>query len=137
MTCPKCGSAKVRSSHQLHMIDYFHRFFGRYAFRCRACRCRFYTSKDEGGAAATFRSRLKRRPTMLHHSMRRKRLLQKCVPLFIFIAAFVIFWFFLRYITTYREAGDRPDSRSLVNRASNCNPVRIETIPLMREYPSV
>lgn len=77
-----------------------------------------------------------RRPTMHHHSVRRKRLLQRCVPLFIFIAAFAIFWFFLRYITTYHEAGDRSNTENMVNNASNSNSVRIETILLMREYRS-
>jgi len=40
--CPKCGSADVRRSHTQGVAAAVLRVFGRWPFRCRSCRSRFY-----------------------------------------------------------------------------------------------
>jgi hypothetical protein len=42
MTCPKCGSAKVRRASGYGFVAVFLEIFGRWPFRCRSCRKRFY-----------------------------------------------------------------------------------------------
>jgi hypothetical protein len=40
--CPKCGSPDVRRSHDEGAIAAVLRMLGRWPFRCRSCRSRFY-----------------------------------------------------------------------------------------------
>ena len=40
--CPKCGSPDVRRSHTEGFGAAVLRIFGRWPFRCRSCRSRFY-----------------------------------------------------------------------------------------------
>jgi len=42
--CPKCGSPDVRRSHQDGLPAAILRILGRWPFRCRSCRARFYRS---------------------------------------------------------------------------------------------
>ena len=41
-SCPKCGSSDVRRSQSEGALAAFLRMFGRWPFRCRSCRARFY-----------------------------------------------------------------------------------------------
>jgi len=43
-SCPKCGSADVRRSHSEGVLTALLRVLGRWPFRCRSCRSRFYRS---------------------------------------------------------------------------------------------
>lgn len=43
-TCPKCGSQDVRRSHDEGVLAALLRMLGRWPFRCRSCRSRFYRS---------------------------------------------------------------------------------------------
>jgi hypothetical protein len=43
-TCPKCGSPDVRRSHDEGVLAALLRVLGRWPFRCRSCRSRFYRS---------------------------------------------------------------------------------------------
>jgi len=44
MTCPKCGSSDVRRSHTEGIAAAMLRVFGKWPYRCRSCRSRFYNS---------------------------------------------------------------------------------------------
>lgn len=46
MYCPKCGSTDVRRSRGEGMLANLARIFGRYPFRCRSCRTKFYRVSD-------------------------------------------------------------------------------------------
>jgi hypothetical protein len=101
LNCPECGSANTRLSRQAHAIDVFHRVFGREAYRCRECRCRFYGLKSAAPEmAASHRGSDSRRWSLWPgSSYQRKRLRRGLELLVIFAVAFIIFWFFLRYLT--------------------------------------
>jgi Zn finger protein HypA/HybF involved in hydrogenase expression len=43
-SCPKCGSQDVRRSHGEGLMPALLRILGRWPFRCRSCRARFYRS---------------------------------------------------------------------------------------------
>jgi predicted RNA-binding Zn-ribbon protein involved in translation (DUF1610 family) len=42
LSCPKCGSADIRRSKNEGVVAAFLRIFGRWPYRCRSCRSRFY-----------------------------------------------------------------------------------------------
>jgi hypothetical protein len=42
ISCPKCGSSDVRRSQSEGALAAFFRIFGRWPFRCRSCRARFF-----------------------------------------------------------------------------------------------
>jgi predicted RNA-binding Zn-ribbon protein involved in translation (DUF1610 family) len=42
MSCPKCGSTDVRRAKSEGVVVMFFQIFGRFPFRCRSCRVRFY-----------------------------------------------------------------------------------------------
>jgi DNA-directed RNA polymerase subunit RPC12/RpoP len=44
--CPKCGSHDVRRSKSDTFMSILARMFGRWPFRCRSCRSRFYRQAD-------------------------------------------------------------------------------------------
>jgi len=44
--CPKCGSSDIRRSKSDGFYAVLQRIFGRWPFRCRSCRVRFYRSAD-------------------------------------------------------------------------------------------
>jgi len=46
MSCPKCGSTDVRRSKVEGVVGALARMFGRWPFRCRSCRVRFYRSAE-------------------------------------------------------------------------------------------
>jgi len=41
-SCPRCGSTDVRRSKSEGLVAGIARMFGRWPFRCRSCRVRFY-----------------------------------------------------------------------------------------------
>jgi transposase-like protein len=44
--CPKCGSSDIRRSKSDGFYAVLQRVFGRWPFRCRSCRMRFYRSSE-------------------------------------------------------------------------------------------
>jgi len=42
ITCPKCGSTDIRRSRNDGFWAAFFQVFGRWPFRCRSCRARFF-----------------------------------------------------------------------------------------------
>jgi uncharacterized protein with PIN domain len=44
LKCPKCGSPDIRRSHSEGVVPAVLRMVGRWPFRCRSCRSRFYLS---------------------------------------------------------------------------------------------
>jgi predicted RNA-binding Zn-ribbon protein involved in translation (DUF1610 family) len=46
LSCPKCGSSNVRRSKSEGMLAAVLRIFGRWPFRCRSCRSRFYRAAE-------------------------------------------------------------------------------------------
>lgn len=120
MNCPNCGSADIRVSRHPHAMDAFYRLCDREAYRCRKCRYRFYGAKLAAEEiTALHRSRHSYRWSFWRSSRERKRLLRRALFFGIFVAAFIIFWYFLRYITTERiPSDDTPPAGSLVMRAA-------------------
>lgn len=57
---------------------------------------------------------------------RRKRLWRRLIPLAIFLGAFVVFLFFLRYITTERDSTDGSIPASFIDNSSPVNLLAIE-----------
>jgi hypothetical protein len=91
MTCPGCSSTDVRTSQSTRWSDIFQRVHGRDVFRCRSCRLRFFASTPTGDGAK-----------LLGHR-RKQRLRRRLIVVAIFVAAFMIFWFFLRYLTAEKD----------------------------------
>jgi hypothetical protein len=106
MTCPECGSSEVRASRSTRWSDIFQRVRGREAFRCRKCRLRFFASSSTVSVAPVteqvVRSKRTRRPTRHTSSRTKQRLIKRLVVISIFAVAFILFLFFLRYLTTER-----------------------------------
>jgi multidrug efflux pump subunit AcrB len=106
MTCPKCGSCEVRTSKSARWSDIFQRVRGREAFRCRKCRQRFFASISTGYvvpvAEHVVQSTRTHRPTKHISTRRKQRLVKRLVVILIFAVAFILFLFFLRYLTTER-----------------------------------
>jgi len=103
MICPRCNSIEIRVSKHLHWDDFLQRIRGREAYRCRKCRFRFFALPvSELDLAAVHQSTHSNRPKMLISTRARKRLAKRLVVMSIFAVAFIIFWYFLRYITTER-----------------------------------
>jgi len=46
LSCPKCGSSDVRRSKSEGIWGGLARMFGRWPYRCRSCRIRFYRHAD-------------------------------------------------------------------------------------------
>jgi hypothetical protein len=44
--CPKCGSTDIRRSKSDGFYAVIQRMFGRWPYRCRSCRVRFYRTAD-------------------------------------------------------------------------------------------
>lgn len=42
MACPKCGSTDVRRSRSEGIVAFLFSMFGRWPYRCRSCRVKFY-----------------------------------------------------------------------------------------------
>ena len=115
MICPECGSSEVRSSRRSRWNDIFQRIRGREAFRCRKCRQRFFASvSTESGPEQAVQPKRTHRPAKLMSDRSKKRLVRRLIVNLIFAVAFIIFIFFLRYITTERmPASDSSAARSL------------------------
>ena len=92
MTCPKCSSTDVRTSQSSRWDDLFQRVRGRDVFRCRSCRLRFFVAAPVGAGAKPEGHR------------RKQRLRRRLLVIAIFVGAFMIFWYFLRYITTEKDS---------------------------------
>ena len=117
MTCPECGSTEIRSSKSFHLRDVLQRVRGREGFRCRKCRHRFFAAySGESGPAAAAPSKSSVRHPQLMSMRARKRLVRRLVEFTIFAVAFLIFWYFLRYITT--EKAPAPDAGALQTQLS-------------------
>ncbi len=114
MMCPSCGSLDIRVSRGTHWSDGFQHIRGRRAYRCRACRVRFYVPEDRAHMVDSQGQPNPSPRIPFRISVRsRKRLVRRLITIAIFTAMFVIFWFYLRYITT-----DRPPSGKF-----RCDPV--------------
>jgi hypothetical protein len=107
MTCPKCGSSDIRASKSSHWSDLFQHARGREPLRCRKCRQRFFSSEPSLSDAKRI-APWKRRPAK-HKGVRRSQsLARKLIVITTFAVAGLLFWFFLRYLTTERSTP--PDS---------------------------
>jgi len=107
MICPKCGSDDIRTSKHSHWGDFLQRARGRHALRCRKCRLRFFvTTLTDAAGKDVLVSKHKPRSTKLLSPRTRSRLMKRLVVVAIFAFAFVLFWFFLRYLTTERAPSE-------------------------------
>jgi preprotein translocase subunit SecG len=81
-------------------------------FRCRSCRKRFYASDStESGQRQVDKSKHTHRPAKFMSDRSKKRLIRRLVVISIFALAFIVFWLFLRYLTT--EKSSSQDSRAV------------------------
>jgi hypothetical protein len=113
MICPTCSSPDVRVSQRTQWNDFFQHLLGCQAYRCRKCRLRFYAPGFAALTASAAGS-----PSSLHRghvapSVRnRRRLIRRLIAVAIFTLMFVIFWFYLRYLTTDRVPADTSEMNS-------------------------
>ena len=120
MACPKCGSSNTRASHSPHWSDSLQRALGRMPFRCRKCRIRFYSSFDTGRSKQKgFHSNAERSSRSRIGLRTNKRLKRRIVAVAIFAVAFLLFWIFMRYITTERSPSQ--DSNIMRSSLSSCS----------------
>jgi hypothetical protein len=107
MNCPKCGSTDLRTSKHAHWGDIFQRARGREAIRCRKCRLRFFVDRviDANGKETIAQSTHRPKSVKLLSSRTKHRLAKRLVVISIFAVAFIVFWLFLRYLTTERMPG--------------------------------
>lgn len=120
MICPQCGSSDIRTSRRSPWTDVFQRLRGREPFRCRKCRLRFFASQsslavDERVVPSTHT----RRPQKLMSTRSKRRLIRWIIVVTIFAVAFIIFLFFLRYLTTERSPSQ--DSGAVSSRITCSN----------------
>lgn len=108
MKCPSCGSSDVRESRHPHMRDFIEKLGGRKAHRCRQCRRRFYAEIKAGASEEPAPAKHSHRLRGFIDPRKKKRLLRRLVVVSIFGVAFLVFWLFLRYLTT--EHAPAPDS---------------------------
>ena len=114
MTCPKCGSAEIRPSKHAHWGDTFKRALGIEPLRCRTCGHRFFSSlANESIPESPPPSKSSKRPRKLIRTRTRILLVRRLVVISIFGAALVLFWLFLRYLTT--EHVPASDSGTIVH----------------------
>jgi len=106
MTCPKCGSEDVRSSHQTRWNDWFHRAKHETAWRCRKCRRRFYAYTEPG--AGQPRPARKRRERTRGSKAVQRLIIQAVIGVILLL----VFYVFLRYLT--REPSANSDSGRLL-----------------------
>jgi hypothetical protein len=120
MNCPECGSEEIRISRHAHAKDMLYRICGREAYRCRECRHRFYGKMSPALEAAAYdrSSKSHRWPFWLGSSRQRRRFRRAVGYFAIFALAFLIFWFFLRFITTERGPSDETPASFLISHAS-------------------
>jgi len=105
MICPDCGSDNIRTSRSSRWNDLFQRLRGRDVFRCRGCRLRFYASVSSGsGLKAAVKSGHGHSSLKRMSARKKQHLVKRLIVLSIFLLAFIVFWVFLRYLTTEREA---------------------------------
>jgi multidrug efflux pump subunit AcrB len=104
MTCPQCGSSDIRTSRHARWSNVFQRIRGREAFRCRACRKRFFASPStDPGPQQAIQAKQTHRHAKLISTRSRKRLVRRLVVISIFALAFIAFLLFLRYLTTEKS----------------------------------
>ncbi len=106
MNCTKCGSTDIRKSSDPRWGDVFQRVLGRDAFRCRACRKRFYAAASGPSLKAVTPPAGSKRSKRLLRSSARKRLTRLAVTLLIFAFAFALFWIVLRYFMAPKNPTD-------------------------------
>ena len=90
-------------------MDNLHRIGGRVPYRCRKCRHRFFSSEvlmqsdaEVAQSANAGQPRHAHRKTRQKSPRSRKRLVRGLIAFVIFAVMFLIFWVFLRYLTTER-----------------------------------
>jgi hypothetical protein len=107
MICPGCSSPDVRTSQQNRWTDVFQRLIGCQAYRCRKCRIRFYApGSAELAVGATASGKSIPGSQLVSSTRSRKRLIRRLLAIAVFTVMFVIFWFYLRYLTTDRVPSD-------------------------------
>jgi putative flippase GtrA len=107
-------------------MDAFHHVFGREAYRCRECRIRFYGAKSAAlETSASDHSSKSRQWSFGQASPSEHRRLMRRLTLFaIFALAFIIFWFFLRFLTAEHGSSDQTLRGSSYG-VSSCEPSEI------------
>jgi len=86
------------------MADAFYRLRGQEPFRCRNCQRRFFAAPTPVEKQRSAKERERSHGSKLHLSTRRrKRFIRLLIVISIFAAAFILFLFFLRYLTTERQ----------------------------------
>jgi hypothetical protein len=118
MTCPTCGSLEIRESRSAQWSDFFYRLGDRSAFRCRRCRNRFFAPGDAESTPVLAPSpRRAGHGRGILNSRSKKRFMSRLLVISIFGAAFLVFWFFLRYLTTERPPSSNSTRNPLVSLA--------------------
>jgi hypothetical protein len=107
MICPGCSSPDVRASQQNRWSDAFQRLIGCQAYRCRKCRLRFYAPElSEVTVGVTTSPGSIHRSQLVTNPGSRKRLVRRLLAIAVFTVMFIIFWFYLKYLTTDRTPPD-------------------------------
>jgi len=112
MICPHCTNANVRRSQSSRWSDFLHSSGDRQAFRCRACRQRFFASPTSATPAYAARQ-----PARKHHrhksieTRKKRRVLRSMITVGVFLLMFAAFGFLLYYFTLgHAPASNQPDS---------------------------
>jgi hypothetical protein len=111
MKCPDCRSADTRRSRRFKWADLFHWLQWQTAWRCRKCHTRFYSRVSQSKAPPNERSKPHK-----HHSHRSGNLLSR-IPIRrrmeagVFVVMLILFYLFLRFITSERAPAGEGDNR--------------------------
>ncbi len=106
-------------STETHWCDALQRIRGRQPYRCRKCRYRFYASLLAEINGRIGPSNSTHRGASLTRARNRRRLVRRLITIAIFTVMFIIFWLYLRYITTDRLP---PDNSKVVRHHSAVHP---------------
>jgi hypothetical protein len=110
ITCPHCNSSNVRRSESSSWYDFLRRFGDRQAFRCRACRQRFFAS---GGLQPKKQPAGKQRHRQKHPEPRKKaRLLRRAITVGVYLLMLSAFGLLLRYLSVDHVRPDSEDTSS-------------------------
>jgi len=115
-------------------MDALRRIGGRVPYRCRKCRHRFFSSEVLVLSDAELAHSAKAgQRSKAHRSARKKgprsrtRLVRGLITVAIFAAMFLIFWIFLRYLTSERERVQNSGALQFFSRLSRDTDIDIQS----------
>lgn len=92
VVCAKCGSLEIRESRDAKIRDFFARLIGKFPYRCRTCRARFYA---KSARLKPLKERSHKRPIPFWRRPRTRKMVVESIIIIISLLVFGAFLYFL------------------------------------------